>query len=563
MKNLLIITDDAAKIQTFVGLLGQVFAWFYLNWFKLNLLVRLYWLRNFYRVSVLVSDCFHLNLKGVKVYSYSRELAQLDYAVGRLDYWRQTRKLLKQIKALSLKFFQEDGWDTTRVFDTRLCSNLTYEFYVYDQLRQKIIQAVRPDQVIYFTPLKRLKDWLLSWLLTREYRQKLAKFLAASRQPCQLKPAPNLVLLSLDFFRHQKTLAPLLAPLEAAGYRPVYVTDADLAAFLPESRRLAKKYLWQAKAVFKNFHHQWRPMIFYSAILSRLYLQAAQKLFRCLKPKGLIVVSDIRNLEKTLSLIARKNRVRSVLVSPNMILDLAEINSYNITDKVALPGEFIKQKLIQQGVSPKKLIVVGDLQTLNRPRLTKAQVYRLLGIDDLAKKLVLLVSFRPNWLIPLEEKQQFIAWSVAAAAKIPNTVLVIKPHPTERRYRLMEELKAMKLTQMIVADNRQLELVDLLNAAAVVLQTWSMTLFEAVNYSRPVISVNPFNKNYSQFLPVIADGGAVEVNSSESLARWLKILTDHRQPLTRRQLIRAKQAVAQYILPSDGRAAQRAVALLK
>ena len=75
-----------------------------------------------------------------------------------------------------------------------------------------------------------------------------------------------------------------------------------------------------------------------------------------------------------------------------------------------------------------------------------------------------------------------------------NTVLVIKPHPSEKRYRVLEELKEWGIANAIVTDNNQLELVELLNVCSVVLQTWSMTVFEAIMMNRPVISVNPFKK---------------------------------------------------------------------
>ena len=84
-------------------------------------------------------------------------------------------------------------------------------------------------------------------------------------------------------------------------------------------------------------------------VLSRLYLQAAQNLFLKIKPKRLIVVFDTRNLETSLSLVAKKNNVRSIMVSPNVLMDLAEINNYDTTDLVALPGKFIRDKLINQG----------------------------------------------------------------------------------------------------------------------------------------------------------------------------------------------------------------------
>jgi len=560
MKHILIITEDVVKIQSFTGILGKAYSRFYLFWLKYNLSIRVWWWKHFYRVSVLTSDCFNLNRSNANYYSW--ELSRINYADKRLSYWQETNQILSDIKSKSPEFFQESGIDITQVFKTRLCTNLAYDYLVYDQLYKKICQRLQPDKVIYLNPLSWINRWLLFWLLEREYRLKLKRFLLSSHDPNKVGEYENAVLLSLDFFRHKKTLEPIFLALAKTKYTPIYVTDSLLASFLPKSQVLAKEYLKQTQTILKNFFHPLKPMIVYNLVLSRLYLQAAQNLFLKLKPKCLIVVSDLRNLETSLCLVAGKNKVRSVMVSPNTLLDLAEINTYNTTDFVALPGQFIKDKLIKQGVASEKLTVVGDLQTLNPPQLTKKQVYELLGIKDLTKKLILLISFRPNWLIPLAEKQKFLEWSVRTANKFPDAVLVIKPHPTEKRYRILAELKAMQLNEAIVANNQKLELVDLLNAAAVVVQTWSMTVFEAVTLNRPVICLNPFKKNYDFFLPVIKQGGAVEVTSQKELAYWLKVFLGDRQ-LIKQQLTKAQKAIVDFIWPPDGQAVQRVLKLLE
>ena len=559
MKSLLIITEDVVKIQTFTGYLGRTYSRFFLYCFRRKLILKVWWLKHFYQVSVLTSDGFNLNQAAV--YYYSRELSKLNYADKRLSYWQETKRILDKIKALDSAFFTENGLDITQVFATRLCTNLAYDFMVYPQIYQRLVERLRPDKVIYYHPGSRFNHWLFGWLLRREYRQKLIRFLSQSRDNPTMKKYKDSVLLSLDFFRHKKTLEPIFLALQKTQFTPVYVTDSFLADFLPEAEELAREYLKQGQRILRQFSHQLKPMIVYSLVLSKLYLRAAKNLFAQLKPRRVVVVSDLRYLENSLNLTARKNRIKSLMVSPNTLLDLAEINPYDSTDQVALPGQFIKDKLIKQRVAPKKLIVVGDLQTTNVPRLSKKQVYEILGIKDISKKLILLISFRPNWLIPLSEKQKFIAWSVAAVEKIPDAALVIKPHPTEKRYRVLEELKAMELREVIVADNQRLELVDLLNVAAVVVQTWSMTLFEAVILKRPVICVNPWKKNYSFFLPAIKSGGGVEVTSQKQLAYWLDVfLHDHR--LVKRQLVQAQKAIAYFVKPPDGHEVQRVLKLL-
>ena len=95
--------------------------------------------------------------------------------------------------------------------------------------------------------------------------------------------------------------------------------------------------------------------------------------------------------------------------------------------------------------------------------------------------------------------------------------------------------------------------MDLLDACSVVVQTWSMTIFEAVMMDRPVISVNPFKKDYGFFLPILNFGGAVEVNDQLRFDRRLKTLLDFNQPFTRKQLAKAKRVCANFIKPASYR----------
>ena len=91
-----------------------------------------------------------------------------------------------------------------------------------------------------------------------------------------------------------------------------------------------------------------------------------------------------------------------------------------------------------------------------------------------------------------------------------------------------------------------------------------MTIFEAIMMNRPVISINPFKKNYGFFLPIIKDGGAIEVHQMSQLKKWLSILLDKHQSQTKKQLQKAKRISADYIKPVAGRsAADQILKLLK
>jgi UDP-N-acetylglucosamine 2-epimerase len=615
-QTILIITEDVAKIQTLTGIIGKIYLTLYIAWMKSRLALTVLVLNPFYKITVLTSDVLRLGRDNLV---YGQELSLINYADHRLKYLKIAGDLLKRINNQDKQLTQVAGINLTDVFANRLTIFLAYNYFVYEHLYQTLLRRLKPDRVLILghSPheliavrvakkenikvilatwfnLSRLNQYLNDWLQNREYGLKITNFLKQSFLPKpSIKEFQKPLILSLDFHRHLKTLAPLYRYQKDKQLNPWLVTDinnlepalknanleqaqsAFLATFLPEKDRRGvddlTKRLEKLVAEIEPTDF-WEKLSLQTAsafikkslVLSSLYLKAADKLFQEVKPKGLMVVSDARFLEQALSLVAKNKRMKSVLVSPNTLLDLAELSPYELTDKVTLVGEFIREKLLKQGLPAKKLSVVGDLSLENYATAVKDfdrhSVYQKLAIKE-DKKIILLISFRPNWLIPEEEKEAFVRMAVESVKKIPDCVLVIKPHPTEKRYRVLTELKAWGLDDVIVSVNHQLELFNLLKASNAVLQTWSMTLFEAAMLNRPVISISPFKKDYDSFLPIIKAGGAVTVHNQKELDEWLKKLTVA-SPEREKQISRAKKATERFIKKPDGKVAQRVTKLL-
>ena len=626
MKHLLIITQDVVKIQTLSGFLGKLYAWLYLHWLKLRLNLVIFSLKPFYQITLITSDCF--KIKNQKILYYGQKLANLNYANNRQLYWQITTKLLNHLTQIKPGFMQFADIPLIKLLETRLATYLSYHYFIYADLYQKLLQQIKPDKVItlgnspheqtaqFISQQKKiptisfpvfsfnyLNQWLIQFFLKREYRTKLELFTHQAKNPPPAKSKlRNAIFLSLDFFRHLKTLAPLYRFLAKQKENTWLVTDIKnlkptlknlqlssannlyLASFLsPRTLSDLSKYQSVSRAIYSQvksqslpitdlksfFYHlslkQSQPIITYGLVLSRLYLEAGEKLFQATKPKGVIVVSDVRFCELALSYLAKKHQVKSVLVSPNTLLALAELNPYNTTDKVAVVGDFARKKLLNLGIDRKKIHIVGDPRLENyqalSAKLDKKAVYQKLRLKNLSKKIILLISFRPTWMIPKTEKQAFFQMAARAVKTIPNAVLVIKPHPTEKRYRILEEIKQWRIKDVIVSDNNQLELIDLLNTSSAVLQTWSMTIFEAIMMNRPVIVINPEKKDYNSFIPVLKPGGGIEVTNQKDLNYWLRILINPTHSKTKIQLKKAKQACTQFIKLPDGQVAQRVAKL--
>ena len=607
MPNILIITEDIVKIQTLTGLLGQLYSFIYISWLRLRLKLIICFSPE---AQVLTSDAFNNIQKNI--FYYGQELANLNYAANRQFYWKITNKILDALNRKEL----------TELFAVKLASYLTYNYLVYADLYQKIFDKINPKKVIILgsSPHELIAEFIarekgicvvkisllqLSWLnqtlnhffINREYKTKIERFLTQSQHPLpEISTIKKSTLLSLDFYRHLKTLAPIYSNLQKK-HSPLLVTDIPnlesslsnlnlknaravyLAGFLGKRQILNVLSQKSIKLPVSEAHRDTlqdflfnlslktaKPLISNSLILAKLYQLASQKLFKTLKPSGVVIVSDARLIELSLAQQAKKNHTPSIMVSPNAILDATQLNPYTSTDKIAVVGSYIQDQLINIGVPSKKIHIVGDARIENydflKKHLSRETIYQKLQIKDLSKKIVLLISFRSNWYIPKPEKEMFIKMASQAVAANPDTILVIKPHPTEKRYRIIEELNQWGIKNVIVSDNNQLELMELLHAANVVVQTWSMTIFEAIMMRRPVIVINPQSKNYGSFNPIIKTGGAIEVKNQQDLNHWVKVLVNPNDWLAQNQLSKATKSCEEFIKSPDGKTAEQITSLL-
>ena len=412
-----------------------------------------------------------------------------------------------------------------------------------------------------------------------------------------IKKHPSPILLSVDFFRHLKTLVPLYHYLAAKRLNPWLVTDINslsnnLKNFkLPQANScfLAS---WLTPGYYEEHQQEWQqavrdlhrraqrqnqflrqliflelsPLIKYGLMLNKLYLEAGEQLFLKLKPRAVVVIADYRLTELTLSVLAKKHQVFSLLVSPRTIVFDEEPSKFNLTDFVAVAGQQAYEKLRQLKVPAKRIKIFGDPSYEYYARLRRnfspAQLYRQLGIKDLKKKIVIFTSDRVNTLLSAEEKRQSLTLAYQAVQAVPGTVLVVKPHPTENRRQLLAEIQSWGIKAAVVSDNDRVELFDLVEAAAVVILNWSMMGLEVALLNRPVIIVNPAGKNYDQIIPYVSSHGAVAIKNAQELQQQLKILCQRQHPQTQQQLRRAKKFASYYVKEPDGRVCQQLVNFL-
>lgn len=625
-QNLLIVSQDIAKIQTFSGKLGKLYSLLYSFFlsFKIYLIVSLY--RFKYKITLLSTQEYKLFLK--KNLIYHQALDREQSIKFKPLAWQLVEEINQQISRINPQFTQSHSIALLKIWENKISVQLMYDYLFYYELLTRIINKKSFDSVmvlgqshqenmaifiaqqrllhtlkIIYPNFDQINNYLIQFFRKREMNKKIANFIKLATYK-QIQTAKNTVLISLDFFRYLKTFAPVYLALKKTNFAPVFVTDIQNVQTYLDNFNLSntslsfiasfssKKYLhhiehWfkttnaisrqfetsinllpnqEKKLLIKQYFNELKPIISHGLILSKLYLHAADQLINKLKPKAVLIAGDFRLIENSLSLAARKHHIKSFTVSPRTMIFDEETYKYDLTDKYLVTGKFMADKLIKIGVKPAVINIIGDPSYdyfINlKKNFDKSLIYQKLNINDLTKKIILLISFRPNPQLTVEEKKDFFLFASQAAKKIPGTVLIAKPHPTEKRYRLLEQLKQWGINNIIVSDNQTIELAEILLASSVVALSWSMTGLEAMMLNRPVIVINPHNKDYNKFIPYLKAKAAIEANSVNKLTTLFKIYiqSDHHQTL--KLLKTAKKFSKNYITPPNGKVSQKIAQLV-
>ena len=629
MANLLIVTEDIVKIQTFSGRLGRTYSKIYQELLNIKLKLIIAWYRSRNQITLLASNNFRF--KAVKTLHYDQVLSSEHLIALKPLAWQLINHLGEIITQADADFCLFQSIPLIKLWENKLAVKLIYDYFIYLDLIEKQLQSNRFETVVIlgnslqeklakffagkfklklinysFPGLNFLTDKLVSYFRQRELRKKIKQLIHLSvKSSVVISPDSRPTLLSIDFPRHLATLAPLYAYLQRRQLHPIFITDFPnfisylthynfkqpnylfLTDFLPADYLAKNLDGW--KRVVNSIHRQLQqqlrsssvdlskflPFLFFpevspviksGLILSRLYLTAADNLIKAIKPSNVLVTANVRPLELALVTLAKQQHIPSLMVSTRTVMFNEEPYRYDQTDYISVTGNNSRRQLLKLGIPAGKIRVCGDPRFDNfkqrQSSRLKDKVYHQLGIKNLTQSIVLLISFRSNSQLPLAEKMSFIKLAQAAVRQVDNAILVIKPHPTEKRYQLLEELKAWQVNDVIVTNNSQLELLDLLTVSSVVVQTWSMTGLEAITFNLPLIIVNPLNKNYDQVIPYISGYGAKEAKNQTQLMELLKIFTNKTHPQTKSQLLSARHFAREYIKTPDGQVCQRISDLL-
>lgn len=584
--NRLIVLEDLYLTQTYTGLMGKFFRNFYLLLSLLRLKILLLFIRNDKKTLILCSDLLYPYINNdFPKKNYSSLIENIDFSSYRLESIKLTNSLLKFLDKYPVICCH--GVNPFQLWWSQTAIYLSYQYLPYKKVMMDLITKYKIKEILvagkskegliaievaeklklkikkyYFANFTRINSFMLGFLFKRQIKERTKNFIKNSSQKNvkNYQEYKKSYVLSADFFRHLKTLAPIYQKFSQKGKRVFFLADNQeikktlikiykiskdfilLPGFIETQESLRdlktqKKICSGAWKDFKNsfledknfnafcvLENYFKNVILHILPLNYLYLKAAGNLFENLQPAGVICINDNRIMENALLEMAAKYKTKKIISHPSMFLSTEKISRLR-ADYFLAVGEHIKKELLQVGYPEKKIIINGDPQLdflANKDFYDKKKIYQKINLS-LNKKIVLLISDRINPMLSLEDKKDQFQKVAAACQDFKDVQLLVKPHPTEDKSVLKTDLENWGIDNVLVTDNRKIELFELLAISRTVIIAWSMVGFEAMLFKVPVIVANFQHKNYDFQIPYVKGGGAVQIETIADLQKKIKL----------------------------------------
>lgn len=267
------------------------------------------------------------------------------------------------------------------------------------------------------------------------------------------------------------------------------------------------------------------------------------------RPALIIAFDEIGRRARTVGPTARRYGVPSLDLPHAEAADPHAIRGATY-DMFGVFGPRAREVMLHAGISEDRVREVG-------PSRFDALVHR--GPHPLPSSR--RVVFASQWLtgqMSADVKRETLRIAIQGVAAAAPCELVIRPHPLERDS-IAEELLALGVPDGVsVRIERSVGLYDLLDGAWALITGWSNSVFEGLVANIPAVCITPTGlQPPTRF---VEDGLAIGATSTKEAKDAIARLVD---PQERMQLlVSARQALQQHIGPLDGRASERAAALI-
>ena len=273
------------------------------------------------------------------------------------------------------------------------------------------------------------------------------------------------------------------------------------------------------------------------------------------KPNILLVLSEGIMPTKVAVTVAKQSGIPTLLLLQLGMLGKNYECPTFLADKISVPGDFIKDLVINCGVDEERIVVTGrptyDALIRAEEKFDKTGICRRLGLDP-SKKI--LVYCTEN--LPLTETQR-MAYAICNAVKdFLDVQSIIKVHPSELSLSVYDTvLKQVGIRALVT---KEANIYEVLYVCDLMMTGYSTTALDAMILDKPVITLNL--TGLKDPIPFAESGAAIGVYNEKDLIRAIKngLYDDSTKERLRRD--REKFVYEQTYL-RDGKATERIVNL--
>jgi hypothetical protein len=228
-----------------------------------------------------------------------------------------------------------------------------------------------------------------------------------------------------------------------------------------------------------------------------------------------------------------------------------------LADKISVPGEFIKDLLINCGIDESRVVVTGrptyDALIRVEESFKKEQICKKLGLDPARKILVYATENLPPW-----EIQPLVYALCRIMKKLSDVQFVIKVHPSEPSLSLYERVSKNVGVQCLIT--REANIYEILFVCDLMITMFSTTALDAMILDKPVVTINL--TGLGDPIPFAESGAAIGVYRKGDIEQAIRDgLYDEavRERLTKDR----EKFVFEQAYKKDGKATDRIVDLIE
>jgi UDP-N-acetylglucosamine 2-epimerase len=228
-----------------------------------------------------------------------------------------------------------------------------------------------------------------------------------------------------------------------------------------------------------------------------------------------------------------------------------------LADKISVPGEFIRDLLINCGIDESRVVVTGrptyDALIRAEESFKKEQICKKFGLDPTRK----IVVYATENLLPWET-QPLVYALCTIMKKLSDVQFVIKVHPSEPSLSLYERVSKDVGVQCLIT--RDANIYEILFVCDLMITGFSTAALDAMILDKPVVTMN--FTGLEDPIPFAESGAAIGVYRKEETEQAIRDgLYDE---AVRERLAKDREKfVFEQAYKKDGKATERIVDLIE